>query len=50
MTRYKRFALKAAKELCYSAEVLERIRNAVTDNEVCRIMITARERRFNSRD
>lgn len=42
--RYKKFALKAAKELGYSDEVIERIKNAESDFEVSRIMTTARKR------
>lgn len=40
---YRRGALKAAKELCYGDEVIRRIKNAKTSDEISRIMRTARE-------
>ena len=41
---YKREAIRAAKELCYSAEVIAALKLAKTEAEVCRIMTTARNR------
>ena len=40
---YRRGALKIARELCYSDDVLRRIRNAKTTEEISRIMRTARK-------
>ena len=42
---YKADALKAAKELGYGDDVIRRLRNAKTDGEVERIMVTARKSR-----
>ena len=42
---YQREALKAACELCYSNEVIQRIKNAKTVGEISRIMRTARNAR-----
>ena len=39
---YRADALKAAKELGYGDEVIRRIKNAKTDGEIERIMVTAR--------
>ena len=43
---YKSQAIKAAKDLGYGEEVIERIENAKCDAEITRIMKTERERRF----
>lgn len=43
---YKKDTLKAAIDLTYGPEVVTRIKNAKTYNEVTRIMATAREARF----
>ena len=32
-----------ARHLCYPKEVIERLRKAKTESELCRIMITARQ-------
>lgn len=40
--KYRRDAMEAAKDLRYGPEVVERIKNAKTDREIERIMITAR--------
>ncbi len=40
---YKRHAIKAARELCYSKEIISRLQSAVTESEIERIMITARK-------
>lgn len=39
---YKRSAIRAAKELCYSKEVIEKLKKATSDNEITRIMVSAR--------
>nr|DAG16464.1 MAG TPA: hypothetical protein [Caudoviricetes sp.] len=36
-------AVRIAKQLCYSENVIEKIKNATTENEVTRILRTARE-------
>lgn len=36
-------AIRVAKQLCYSENVIEKIKNATTENEVTRILRTARE-------
>ena len=42
---YKKEALEAAMDLNYSKEVIRKIEDAKSDNEISRIMKTARERR-----
>ena len=42
LKEYKRRCKTAAWQLGYGEDVLEAIRNAKTDNEVCRIMRDAR--------
>lgn len=42
-TDYQKEALTAAKDLCYGYEVMEQIRAAKTDEEIRRIMVTARK-------
>lgn len=37
--------IKAAKELCYGEEVIEKLKKAKTEGELCRIMTTARKRK-----
>ena len=44
MRAYKKKAIKAALELQYPEEVVEAIKNAKTQNEVIRILTTARKR------
>ena len=44
MSGWKKKAIKAAKELDYSEEVIEAIRSAKTQNEITRILTTARRR------
>lgn len=41
--KYKNAAIKAAKELGYGEEVVEKIKAAKSDSDVGRIMITARK-------
>lgn len=36
-------AIRIATQLCYSENVIEKIKNATTENEVTRILRTARE-------
>lgn len=43
---YKVQAIKAARDLQYGDEVVAKIKNAKTDGEIARIMITARKERF----
>lgn len=43
MTSYKTRTIKAAKELCYSEEVIAKLRAAKTDAEIERIMVQARQ-------
>lgn len=43
---YKTQAVKAAKDLGYGKDVIDRIENAKCDAEITRIMRTERERRF----
>ena len=40
--KYKAWAIKAAKELWYGKEVIKKLKNAKTDNEISLIMQTAR--------
>lgn len=42
MRQYRRYALRAAKELCYPSSYIERIKNATTENQISRIMREAR--------
>lgn len=44
-SQYKKEALEAARDLRYSREVINKIREAKSDNEISRIMKSARERR-----
>ena len=39
---YKRSAIKTAKDLLYPQTVILRLEAATTENEICRIMKTAR--------
>ena len=39
----KKESIKAAKELGYTHDVIERIKNAENDHEITRILITARK-------
>lgn len=43
MAEAKYNAIRIAKQLCYSENVIEKIKNATTENEVTRILRTARE-------
>ena len=43
---YKKQALKAAKDFYYDDEIIHRIENAKSDNEVSRIMKEARKEKF----
>lgn len=36
-------AIRIAKELCYSEEVIEKIKIATSENEITRVLRTARE-------
>ena len=43
MAKAKYDAIRIAKELCYSKEVIEKIKVATTESEVTRILHDARE-------
>lgn len=43
---FRRQAIKAAKDLCYGDEVIEKLKAATTINEVDRTMRTARKEKF----
>lgn len=43
MDTIKYNAIRIAKQLCYSENVINKIKNATTENEVTRILRTARE-------
>lgn len=43
MAEAKYNAIRIAKQLCYSENVINKIKNATTENEVTRILRTARE-------
>ena len=40
---YKRFSIKAARELRYSKRAIERLENATNEHEIKRIMCLARK-------
>jgi len=44
MSRWKKKAIKVARELYYSKEVIEAIKNAETESKVTLILTTARMR------
>lgn len=46
---YRKFALKAAKDLCYGEEVIDLIKNAKNNEEIERIMISARKGLFSKK-
>ena len=46
---YQREALKAARDLCYGKDVERAIRNAKSETEIIRIMITARNAEIKER-
>lgn len=39
---YRRYAIQAAKELCYGKTIVAELRKAKTEIEIARIMTTAR--------
>lgn len=41
--RLKKMTIKAAKDLCYGQEVIDKLENAKTEGELYRIMRAARE-------
>lgn len=43
MSKAKYNAIRIAKQLCYKPEIIARIKNAETENEIYRILKTARE-------
>lgn len=44
---YQEDAIQAAEELMYGDKVIERLKKATTEGEVCRIMATARNKKSN---
>ena len=40
---YKKYAVRAAKELCYPQETVEKIRQAKNESEISHIMLNARK-------
>ena len=42
---YKQKAIAAAKQLYYTKSVIEKLKAATTENEITKIMVTAREAR-----
>lgn len=42
-THYRRQMIRAAEELRYGPEVVKKVKNAKTSNEISRIMATARK-------
>lgn len=42
LSKYRRQALTAARHLGYPADVVDRVRKAKTEIEICRAMTTAR--------
>ena len=44
MKRYKSDAIRIARQLYYTETTIEAIKNAKSENEVTRILITARQR------
>lgn len=42
LAKYRRSALTAARHLGYPADILERVKKAKTEIEICRAMTTAR--------
>lgn len=43
---YQEDAIQAAEELMYGDKVIERLKKATTEGEVCRIMATARNEKI----
>ena len=43
---YQEDAIRAAEELMYVDKVIERLKKATTEGEVCRIMATARNKKI----
>ena len=43
MSAIKYNAIRIAKQLCYSENVINKIKNATTESEITRILHTARE-------
>lgn len=43
---YKRFALRAVRELKYPKEIIEKLNNATSEKEIEHIMVCARKEMF----
>jgi hypothetical protein len=46
---HKRQAIRAAKELCYGKKVVDKLEKATSDNEITRIMYSARNAEWSER-
>ena len=42
LEQYRKDAVKTAKELCYNADIVRKLKRAKSESEICRIMIDAR--------
>lgn len=42
VSKYRKYALQAAKDLCYPEAYIDRIKHAMTENQISRIMREAR--------
>ena len=42
--KYQKETLQAARDLCYSEEVLTKIKEAKNEADICRAMISARQK------
>ena len=47
---YKQWAIRAAKELGYGKKVVDKLKKATSDNEITRIMYSARNAEWSERD
>lgn len=46
---YKRWAIRAAKELRYGKKVVDKLKKATSDNEITRIMYSARNAKWSGK-
>ena len=42
-------AIRAAKDLCYGENVVDKLKKAISDNEITRIMFTARNAKWSGK-
>ena len=47
---YKRWAILAAKELRYGKKVVDKLKKATSDNEIARIMYSARNAKWSGKE